>query len=268
MRRRGRLRRAGWLYRRALAAHFRSMLEYHADFWVMVVAAVLTQLLGLVFISAIFTRVPSLAGWSFWDLVALQAMITISEGVGSVLFNGVWLLSQRIHQGELDYLILRPYPVILQVLSSHVGMNGFGNLLVGGILLGLSFQHGGMEANVVTLTLGALVLAAAVLVKTAISVATNAASFWLAGSTTQFALAVHQMGELGRFPLSVYFSPLKIILTTVLPFAFVSYFPISFLLQRPGWWIGALTPLVALVACAVAVLIFRAGLRRYEGSGH
>ena len=82
-------------------------------------------------------------------------------------------------------------------------------------------------------------------------------------------MAIHQVGDLARFPLGIYPLALKAALGFVIPFAFISVFPLSFLMQRgSSAWLGLLTPLVAAYCVATALLIFKRGLRRYESAGN
>jgi ABC-2 type transport system permease protein len=79
---------------------------------------------------------------------------------------------------------------------------------------------------------------------------------------------MHQVGDLARYPLTVYSVGIQAALTVFVPFAFVSFFPASAVLGRDGYgWVGWATPLVALYCVAVAGLVFRRGLRQYESSG-
>ncbi|WP_233605962.1 ABC-2 family transporter protein [Micromonospora sp. Llam0] len=78
--------------------------------------------------------------------------------------------------------------------------------------------------------------------------------------------------------MSVYTFGVRLVLVVGLPFAFVGFFPASAVLGAGGddavragvgpTWLGWLTPLVAAYCVAVAALIFRAGLRRYESAGN
>lgn len=263
------MRRLVWLYRRALGAHLRAALQYEADFWVLVVAAMLMQVVGVVFLGAIFSKIPTLHGWSFWDVVLIYAMVTVAEGVGSLFFEGMWRLSWRINQGELDYLLVRPYPVVLQALSSDIGLNGVGNLTSGAILLALGLAHAHLHWTVGTALLAIALIVSAICVKLAISLATTAASFWIAGPFSVFAYAMHQVGDLARYPITIYGAGLRIAIGLVIPFAFVSFFPISALLGHGDFsWLGLLTPLVAAYCVVVAGQVFRRGLRRYESAGN
>lgn len=257
-----------WFYRRSLGAHLRAAVEYEADFWLLVVAAVLTQLVGLVFLGAIFARVPHLNGWRFADVVMIFSLVVIAEGVGSLFFEGTWRLAWRVNQGELDYLLVRPYPVVLQVMSGDPGLNGVGNLVTGGAMLGWALTRVDVRWSP-ALVLGAVVLfVSAITIRVSINLATNASVFWLGGPFSTFAFAMHQVGDLARYPLTVYAIGIRVILTVFMPFAFVSFFPASAILGTGRFgWVGWLTPLVALYCLGVAGFVFRRGLRRYEGAG-
>ena len=72
---------------------------------------------GLFFIYLIYQKVPTIAGWSFWEIIFIYGILYFSEGIISFLFEGTWLLNGLINHGELDRLLLRPVPIVVQVLS-------------------------------------------------------------------------------------------------------------------------------------------------------
>ncbi|WP_269203878.1 ABC-2 family transporter protein [Motilibacter peucedani] len=174
-----RLRRAVWLYRRCLGAHLRSTLEYERDFWVLTVAALLTQGVGVVLLSAVFRAIPQFNGWRFWDLALIYSLVAVGEGVAVLLAQGAWSLAWTVNTGELDVALVRPYSPMLQVLSSQVGMNGLGNLAVGGGLLVAALVHVDVDWSPGRVVLAAVLLLSAVLVKVGLNLATNCAGFWL-----------------------------------------------------------------------------------------
>lgn len=256
------------LYLRLLGAHLRALLEYEADFWILAGATVLMQVVNLVFISALFAKVPSLNGWTFWSVVLMFGLVALTEGIGSLFFEGMWELAYQINTGELDYFLVRPYPVFLQSSSARIGINGLSNIVVGGLMIGTALTHLDIAWSPWRVGFAVLLLISGIVIKLAINLATNAVSFWLSSPTPMFAFAVHQAGDLARFPLSIYPLLLKAALGVVLPFAFISFFPVAYLLDQGSTpWLGLLTPLVAVYCAVVALTIFRRGLRRYESSG-
>jgi ABC-2 type transport system permease protein len=116
---------------------------------------------------------------------------------------------------------------------------------------------------------GVVLLGSALAVRVGIMVACSASTFWIEGPGSMFAFAVHQIGDLARYPLAIYPAVLKAVLGVFLPFAFVSYFPISWLTgEGDAGWLGLLTPLVAVACVAAALAVFRRGLLRYESAGN
>jgi ABC-2 type transport system permease protein len=256
------------LYLRLLGTHLRASLEYEADFWIMAAGAAMTQVAGFAFIAAVFSRVPTINGWTFWTVVVLFGMVGFSEGITNLFFEGMWSMAQLKHEGALDYLLVRPYPVVLQVLSSTVGLNGLGNVLTGGALLAAGAARAGVDWSPATAAFSVVLLVSAVALRAGIILTCCAATFWLPGPTSIFAFSVHQIGDLTRYPLAIYPTGLKAVLSVALPFAFVSFFPVTLLTgDGAARWIGLLTPLVAAYCLTVAAVVFRRGLLRYESAG-
>jgi ABC-2 type transport system permease protein len=261
--------RVARLYPRLLGAHFRSMLEYEADFLILAVATVLMQVVNIVFLAALFAQVPQINGWTFWSVVMMFGAVAFAEGIGSLFFDGMWSLAWQINKGDLDYFLVRPYPVALQSSSARIGINGLSNILMGGLMIGSGAVHVDIAWTPWRVVLGIVLLISSVVIKLSINLATNAASFWLSSPTPLFAFAMHQVGDLARFPLSIYPMALKAMLGVALPFAFISFFPIAYLLDTgQARWLGLLTPLVAAYCAGMAALIFTRGLRRYESAGN
>lgn len=263
------VRRKLWLYRRLLGAHVRATLEYEADFWILSASAVVVQGTGVVFLWAIFRSIPEINGWDFWKVVLIYALVVVSEGLSVLFAQGAWTLSITVNFGGLDALLIRPYPPLLQVLSSQVGMNGLGNLLLGGGLLAAAVTHVDATWSAGRIVLAVVLVVAAAGVKVGLNLLTNCAAFWLRSPYSTFAFSMHTFGELARFPITIYGLAVRITLTAVLPYAFMSYFPAAAVLSDgTARWLGLLTPVVAAYCLWLGATVFRRGMARYESSGH
>jgi ABC-2 type transport system permease protein len=165
---------------------------------------------------------------------------------------------------------VRPVSPALQVVTQSASIHGFGTLALGlGILSGASAELGFAWTPARLLFLTETVLASTVLIGS-VHYATNCVAFWNAGASSAFPFLVAHCSEFAKFPTTVYGRFLQIALTWVLPLAFVSYYPGATLLGKPevSPWLGYATPLAALAIALVAGLIWRLGLRRYQGTGH
>ncbi len=115
----------------------------------------------------------------------------------------------------------------------------------------------------------ALTLLNAVLLMGSINLLTNCIAFWDPSASSSFPFLIQNFCDFGKFPLTLYNRLMQFILTWLVPFAFVSYYPGLVLLRRAeaSPWLAYGAPLSdPLLLIAIAVL--RIGLSRYQRTGH
>jgi ABC-2 type transport system permease protein len=73
------------------------------------------------------------------------------------------------------------------------------------------------------------------------------------------------------YPITIYATAIQVVLTVVVPFAFVNFYPAAVLLGKDGQafpgWVGWLTPVVGLVMFGLAYRVWMRGIDRYQGAG-
>ena len=258
-----------YIYFRCLGQQMKAILAYEADFVVLMFSAVIVQITGFLFIWTVFQRIPNINGWTFWEVVMMYALIFVTEGVGSLFFEGTWRLSNLVYTGQFDQMLLRPVSPIVQVLAGAVGFNGLGNLVTGFGLIAISLANVPIAWTPGRLLMLAILIVSASAIRVAINLASAASTFWIRSPWAMVPVFVHQLGDFAKYPITIYSFAVQAVIVVAVPFAFVSFFPTAFLFGVEAWSLpGLLTPLVAVYSLFMAVTIFRIGLRRYESSGH
>lgn len=262
-------RRLFYLYWRLYSQQLKAMMEYSADFYIMIGAAALTQFTGFLFLWVVFSRIPDIQGWGLWEVAFMYAAIYVSEGVGSLFFEGTWRMLRLVNMGELDRYLVRPVPIVLQIFCTGIGMNGLGNILIGGTIIFMSLSHMDIAWSLQTVAMAVLLFVSAMIIRVAINLAANCAAFWIRSSGNAFPIMIHNLGEFAKYPITIFSLGLQLVISVAVPFAFVSFFPAAVLLGKEPWsWWGWLSPLVAVYFVALALLVLRIGLRRYESAGN
>ncbi|MCH7230136.1 ABC-2 family transporter protein [Glycomyces sp. L485] len=261
------MRHTAAVYGRSLAAHVKSTMEYPADFWIMASSGALWQVLQFAFISVLFANITTVAGWGYHEMLILAGFLGLSGGSSALFWDGIWSTPSMIVKGELDYRIVRPAPVMVQVASSHIGMQSFGEVTLSSAMLVLGWTGAGLGLDMLPLAL--LLLACACVIQCALLTAMCAIGFWVKGHFPAFAwIAVDLQRDVMRFPLGIYPPLVRLAATFMLPFAFASFVPVQILMGRlPAWWMTG-TIAVTVVMVGIAVAVFRAGLRSYDSAGH
>jgi ABC-2 type transport system permease protein len=103
-------------------------------------------------------------------------------------------------------------------------------------------------------------------------VAANAISFWLVDGREVANSVTYGSNFSTSYPITIYGPWLRRVMCYAVPAAFVAYFPALGLLGRPDplglpAFLQWSSPLVAALAVAVTGLIWRCGVRHYQGTG-
>jgi len=256
-----------FIYIRLISQQLKAILEYQSNFWISVTTGALSQALGFMFLWVVFRNIPEIQGWLFWEVVFLYAMIYFTEGFCSAFFEGIWGIGQYVNRGEFDRMLIRPVPVMVQMLSSRIGMNGYGNIILGGVLITLSLVNMDISMTVFSVIYAVIILISAVVVRMSIYIAAQSSSFWLISNSSSLPFMVHTIGDFAKYPIGLFPAAIKAIICFIIPFAFVSYFPTAFIFGKEGQTIALFTPLAALISITLATKLFTLGLKTYNSTG-
>ena len=245
-----------------LRSRVHAQAAYRTGFALDLVGNVGIGLLEFVEIYVIFTRVDSLGGLSAAQALLLFALANIAFSLSDLAVGHLDSLSDYIRAGTLDAYLLRPLPALGQLVTSDVSLKRLGRTAIAAIVLVVALPTAVTDwtpARVVLLLITP-VAGAAVFAALFVVAAELANSFTYGGSYA------------ASYPASIVALPLRLLFTFVVPAAFTAYLPALVLTGAPGpgWlpsWLGWCTPVVALATWAVALLVWRAGMRRYTGAG-
>ncbi|MCI4042782.1 ABC-2 family transporter protein [Streptomyces sp. TRM75563] len=244
------------------------LAEYRGDFVLGAFGFLVMFGVQAALVGALFSLVPTIGGWGFAQVLFLLGFAMLPRGLDKMFSDNIWLVSAfEIRGGEFYRYMIRPVNPLLMVLSERlVWPDAFGELLVGLALViyassQLSFAVPTWEALVV----GVVLVVCGALIHFAVKLLLASLAFWTTRSFSTMR-AVTELSMFSGYPLDLYHPALRAMLTWMVPFAFTAYFPATYLLFGETGLV-MLTPLIALVSVALALTVWRMGLRRYEATG-
>ncbi|MHA6785256.1 ABC transporter permease [Pseudonocardia saturnea] len=260
------------VYRRIVASRVRSQLAYRTSFVLDVVAQLVGQSIELVAILVVFTQVESLGGFDRGEVVLMYALAATAFGLADLAVGQVEELPTYIRTGELDVLLLRPLGTLAQILSADVALKRVGRVAAGLAVLAYALTTSGIDWTPLRVLVAVTAPVVGAVIFAAIWVAANTVSFWVVDGREVANSVTYGSNFATSYPITVYGPWLRRILCFVVPGAFVAYFPALALLGRPdplGFPVALQysAPLVALIAVGGAALVWRTGVRRYQGTG-
>ena len=242
-------------------------LEYRVDFIIGVLAAILVQLSGILFVWLIFQNVKEIKGWSFYQVTFLYGLMTMSKGFFVIAFNNLWVLgSQYVREGKFDILLLRPISTLFHLIADRLEPQGLGYIAIGLTITIRSIQELNISINFVDIILFIIFIISGASIFGAIQVITSVSSFWIVNSN-EFMWTFFQAHEFAQYPITIYNKYIKGLLTWILPYAFASFYPANYFFDKGYYYLSFLSPLVAIIMWIIAVNVWNFGIRNYTSTG-
>jgi ABC-2 type transport system permease protein len=253
-----------WLY---LAQMAKSRLHYRGDFLLESLASLLSQGSGLAVVGIIFRNVPALRGWDRWEVFFIYGFALSSQAIFEAVADGFyWFSDKYVIRGEFDRVLLRPLNPLFQVLLENFSFEFLPDLVLGAAILAAAWVKLGIPWSPGLFILPLMLLGAA-LVLMGLFLALASVSFW-AEDRVGVLPPVYNLMAFGRYPLTIYGKAVRSLLSWVLPFGFVAFYPSTgFLGHREFRLFFWGTPLAGGLAFALGYAVFRSGMRRYRSTG-
>lgn len=251
---------------RITALNVRAQLEFRGEFALSIVHGVLWQTSLLLFLTVLVTRFPGLGGWTSGEVFFLAGLRLAGHALYVLCFNTLTLLPKIVQEGRIEGYLLRPLPLLTQVLLSTARISALGDLAVGGTVLGISFGlvHTAWPPWKIAFLLVTLVGAA--LLEGAVQLAISVLAFGHVDTGTPSMWAEEVMGTFGNYPLGIFPTAVQVLLTTVFPAAYTAFLPAAVLLGHASG-VAVLSPLAGFVAFWLARRFWYARAARYAGVG-
>jgi ABC-2 type transport system permease protein len=260
------------LYVRLIAAQLRAQMQYKVSFLLAMVGSFLVNIIEFGIVVVLFTRIPTLAGWSLAEVALLYGLSGTTFAVAEIVAASLDNFEKHIVKGTFDRVLTRPRGALFQVMAEDFALRRIGRVGQGVVVLLLALRELRIEWTADKLLVFASALIAGTVIYFSIFVLGAAFCFW----TTQGKEATHVLtyggDALAQYPMDIYRGAVRRFFTLVVPLAFVSYEPALYLLDRPDPLglpdvVRLLSPLAAVLSAWVAFMGWQAGVRRYQSTG-
>lgn len=254
------------LYLSFLKASLKEMLIYRLDCIVGMISQIVTQLVEIIFIWIVFQNTDNLAGWNFMQILLLYGVTLISIGISDFCFDALYDIGPKyIRNGEFDKILLRPVHPLISIIGSSkeftaLGYFGLGLSLTITMLIKLAIP---ITIILVIKIIFFSIFGAAII--GAINTIFSIASFWTYRSN-EVIWSFYRVYTFAQYPLDIYSKFIKLLITTILPFAFVAYYPSMNYLGMNGEMVY-IAPIIMIILWLLAIKVWNLALNKYRSTG-
>lgn len=255
------------LYLSLLKVSLKEILIYRIDCIVGIFSQLIVQLVSLVCMFVVFQNTENIAGWNFKQILLLFGVTRIAIGISGYCFDGLYDIGPKyIKSGEFDKILLRPVHPLISIIGDSREFVSIADVILGLILTICMLIQLSIPITALLIIkilffsiIGALIIGA---INTIFSIS----SFWTYRSN-EVIWSFYRMYTFTEYPITIYNKFIRILITIILPFAFVAYYPTMAYLGFNSYLIY-LSPIVTIILWIVAIKLWNLALNKYRSTGN
>lgn len=215
----------------------------------------------------------TLGGWGRYEVMLLYSMSILTYTLACTFIRGAAdNIPEKIREGHFDQTLTKPMqPLGYEIVSSFSAYYLVHVALSVGMLM-ISFRALGTQFNAIKAAMLVLALIGGTMIQGGVLILFSSASFYLIGNNPLVYGVFVTLRMLNENPVSIFPPFVQIFLTVVIPFAFVSFYPAQYFLDKEDFLLfhpalQYLTPLVGVLVLVASGAVWTYGVNRYQSSG-
>lgn len=257
------------IYLKFTAQYLKFMMQSKVNFFIGFFGFLTIQASGLAFLYLVFQHIPTLNGWSFYEILFIYGFAQLPRGIDHLLTDNLWMLGMRIIvRGEFDRYLLRPINPLFHLISERFQPDAFGEIVVGIVITSIALIKLGIEITLIKVILFIVLILAGAVIYTSIKLFFASLAFWIKNSMPIMNLT-YTLSDFAKYPNQIYSKFVQSIITLIIPFAFTAYIPASYFTGRTSLALALFgTVGAAIISFTVAYYTWLRGMKIYESAGN
>ncbi len=247
--------------------NIKAQFEYNISTYLLIVGQFIAQLTFVLGFFLLFNILGSINGYVFSQALLVYALVNISYTCAEIFGKGVNSLAELIRRGSLDIYLMRPQPLLLQIMGSGVEISRVGRLITSIGLLIMAIVRSSIQWNIfklialVTIPLGGIILFLG------LYILFGALTFYSVNSINISILLMGSGSDCLHYPVDVMNRAVRAVLTYVFPFALINYYPFLYIFDKVNGVELVFVPLISIVFLAVTLKFWKFCSRYYSSTG-
>ena len=250
---------------------FKSAMQYRASLLMQVIAQFVMTGGEMLAVVVLLTRFKAVGHWGAAEVMfffgVMQSTFALTELFGRGITSFAWF----VQRGDFDALLLRPKPLLTQVMVSQLDPRRLGSFSVGVIAIVVAAARLNIQWTLTkALLLGEVVLGSMLLLLGLFMIEATV-SFFSVKSIEMVNVLTYGGRTACQYPVDVYPGVLRVLFTYLAPFAMCMHWPVSWVIgeamtELPTWGYF-LTPLAGAAFFALMVRVWYIGVKHYRSTG-
>ena len=255
------------LYLKFMKIHLKSELQYKMSF----ILSFLSQFFvffGYYFtIICLFDKFSNIKGFTMYEVLLTFGIIQFGFSFCETFFRGVDQFDDLIVSGNFDRLLLRSQNILLQVFANEVSFIKASRLIQSIIILIIAIINIDVIWNIEKIITLIFMIMSSVFVFLSIFILSAAYCFLTVKGLEVRNVFTDGGKHMAQYPIGIFKKGFVFFFTFIIPFGFVNYYPLLYILEKTNNKLLIISPLITIFYLIPSILIFYRGLKRYSSVG-
>lgn len=255
------------IYKVILMQDLKVKMSYRADFVGSILENIISIVLEFITLIILLTHSDSLAGWNRYEMIFFNGFALMSIAPYQSLFSNQWNLSYNVLYGGFIKYCFRPVDRYFYFISETFDIKGVVQFLCGLIMVLFAWNNLDLPFNIFILIKIVFFWGMASLFFVGVMNFASATCFWIQHSEIVMTLC-YRFKDYAKYPVTLFGPVLQVLFSTVIPIAFISYYPCVDILRNTEkqlmLWIA---PVFSLFFFYISYKFWIKGANTYIGTG-
>ena len=247
--------------------HLKSTLEYKRSFILGFISQFLVFFTYYFIILALFSKFNNIKGFSMYEVLLCFSIIQFGYAFNEIFARGIDHFDRLIVNGTFDIILLRPQSILLQSIISELDFVKISRLFQSLIVVFISIINLKISFNIFKILVLLLMLLSAVIIFFSIFLSMASYCFITIQGLEVRNLFTDGGKHMAQYPIGIFKKGFMIFFTFIIPYAFVNYYPLLYLLGKNNDIFYGLSPLLVTIYLIPSIILFKLGIKKYTSVG-
>jgi len=250
---------------------WKSALQYRSSLMMQIAAQIIMTAGELLAVVVILDRFKAVGQWTAPDILFFFGVMHASFALTELFGRGIAAFQGFVQQGKFDAVLIRPRPLLMQVMCAQLDLRRAGSFAVGAAAVAAAAVRLNVNWTIAKAALVVLCILSGMLMCMGLFMIEATVVFFSVRSIEMVNVLTYGGRSTCEYPVDIYPKPLRMLFTYIAPFALCLHWPVSWILGKPMVslpdWGFFLTPLAGAVFFMIIARIWYIGVKHYRSTG-
>ncbi|MBQ7030910.1 MAG: ABC-2 family transporter protein [Bacilli bacterium] len=255
------------LYLKYFKIHLKSEMQYKMSFILSFVSQFFVFFGYYFTIICLFDKFSNLKGFSLYEVLLTFGIIQFGFAFCESFFRGIDQFDRLIVDGGFDRLLLRPQNILLQVFGQEISFVKLSRLFQSIIVLIIAIINIDVVWDIKKVITLICMLISSVLIFLSIFILAASYCFITIKGLEVRNVFTDGGKHMAQYPIGIFKKGFVFFFTYIIPFGFVNYYPLLYLIDKVNNDLYMISPLITILYLIPCIFIFYKGVKKYSSVG-